>query len=318
MAQIKNSTCLITGGAGFVGSHLAEELLLHHPKKVVLLDNLARGSLANIEKALLDKRVEFVQGDVRDADLLDKLMAKSDLCFHMAALRINACAANPEEGYQVMVKGVFNVAESARRHSIKKLIYCSSASIYGLAQHFPTPETDHPYDNQTFYGAAKLFGEQLLRSYCHLYGLKYTALRYFNIYGPRMDREGKYTEVMIKWLDCIREKKAPVIMGKGATSMDFVYVKDVARANALAALADTCDTVYNIGSGRETSLKELLHLMLKVNKSKLAPEYRPENVVNPVSRRLADIRKAKKELGFKVTVALEEGIKNLSKWYFKS
>ena len=308
---------LVTGGAGFIGSYVVEELLSHLPKKIIIVDNLIRGSYENMKNFLQNPIVEFIEGDIRDEALIDRCMSQVDYCIHMAALRINACAANPTEGFEVMMKATFHIAEMARKYKIKKLIYSSSASVYGLAQNFPTPETDNPYNNQTFYGAAKMWGEQLLRSYKFMYGLDYVALRYFTVFGPRMDTDGKYTEVMIKWLDCIRDNKNPLIFGDGSTSMDFVYVRDVAKANVLALLSDVTDESFNIGNQRETSLKELLEILLKVNNSTLEPKFMPENTVNPVSRRLADISKAKRLLGYEPTVSLEVGLKLLSDWYFE-
>ena len=315
MNKINDSVIFITGGAGFIGSYVVEELLPHRPKKIIILDNLIRGSHENMQSFINNPAVEFIEGNIRDTDLVNKLMEQADYCFHMAALRINACAANPSEGFEVMVRSTFDIAESARKNGIKKIIYSSSASVYGLAQHFPTPESDNPYDNQTFYGAAKLFGEQLFRSYYHMYKLNYVSLRYFNVYGPRMDTDGKYTEVMIKWLDCIRERVQPVIFGDGSTTMDFIYVRDTARANVAALLSDVTDETFNVGNCRETSLKELLQLLLKENGSDLQSIYKEANTVNPVSRRLADISKAKKLLGYSPEVPLEQGIKELSRWY---
>ncbi len=315
--KVKNSTIFVTGGAGFIGSYLIEELLPLQPKKIIILDNLIRGSFENMKSFSSNPVVEFIEGDIRNFELVDKLMSRTDYLFHMAALRINACAANPEEGFDVMINASFNIAQSAVKHKIKKVIYSSSASVYGLAQHFPTPETDNPYDNQTFYGAAKLFGEQLFRSYKFMYGLDYVALRYFNVFGARMDTDGKYTEVMIKWLDCIRDGKNPLIYGDGSTSMDFVYVKDVARANVAALLSDVTDDVFNIGNKRETSLKELLILLLQANNSNLSPEFREDNTINPVSKRIAEIEKAQSLLNFKPLISLEEGLKLLSDWYFE-
>jgi UDP-glucose 4-epimerase len=265
---------------------------------------------------LQDSRVEIIEGDIRNTELLDQLMNGCDYVFHMAALRINSCAANTKEGFEVMLQSTFNLAELAVKHSIKKVIFSSSASVYGLAQHFPTPETDNPYNNQTFYGAAKIWGEQLFRSYKFMYGLDYVALRYFNVYGPRMDTDGKYTEVMIKWLDCIKENRNPLIYGDGSTSMDFVYVRDVAAANIAALLSETTDESFNVGNCEETSLSELLDALLKVNMSDLKPEYREENTINPVSRRLADVSKAQNLLYFTPSISLEDGLKELSDWYF--
>jgi UDP-glucose 4-epimerase len=315
--KVKDSIILVTGGAGFIGSYVIEELIPLEPKKIIIIDNLIRGSIPNMKNFIKDPLVEFHQGDLRNLDLLEKCIAGTDYVFHMAALRINSCAADPAEGFDVMLKSTFDVVDLSAKHKVKKVIYSSSASVYGLAQHFPTPETDNPYNNQTFYGAAKMWGEQLLRSYKFMYGLDYVALRYFNAYGPRMDTDGKYTEVMIRWLDCIRDGKNPLIYGNGSTSMDFVYVRDIAKANVAALQADITDEAFNIGNCVETSLKELLEVLLKVNHSKLTPEYREENSVNPVSRRLADISKAKKLLNFTPTVHLDAGLKELSAWYFE-
>ena len=283
---------------------------------IIILDNFIRGNHENMKTFASDERVEFVEGDIRDIELLEKCVANCDYVFHMAALRINACAADPSEGFDVMLKATLNLAELCVKYNIKKVIYSSTASVYGLAQHFPTPETDNPYNNQTFYGGAKVWGEQLFRSFKFMYGLNYVALRYFNVFGPRMDTDGKYTEVMIKWLDCIRDNMPPRIYGDGGDSMDFVYVRDVAKANVSALLADVTDEVFNIGNQRETSLKELLETLLVVNNVKLEPEFHPANSVNPVSRRLADISKARALLNFQPSITLEEGLELLSKWYF--
>ncbi|MDP4131483.1 MAG: NAD-dependent epimerase/dehydratase family protein [Bacteroidota bacterium] len=315
--KIKDSIILVTGGAGFIGSYVIEELIPLKPKKIIIIDNLIRGSRANMKSFLDNPVVEFHEGDIRDLVLLEKCIAGTDYIFHMAALRINACAANPSDGFDVMLKSTFEVASLSAKHKVKKIIYSSSASVYGLAQHFPTPETDNPYNNQTFYGAAKMWGEQLFRSFKFMYGLDYVALRYFNAYGPRMDTDGKYTEVMIKWLDCIRDGKTPLIFGDGSTTMDFVYVRDIAKANVAALQAEVTDEAFNIGNCEETSLKGLLDVLLKVNHSTLSPEFRAENSINPVSRRLADISKAKKLLDFSPTVSLEKGMKELTEWYFE-
>jgi UDP-glucose 4-epimerase len=315
--KVKDSVILVTGGAGFIGSYVIEELILLKPKKIIIIDNLIRGGYPNMKNFINNTLVEFHNGDMRDLDLLEKCITGTDYIFHMAALRINSCAANPREGFEVMLKSTFEIASLCVKHKVKKVIYSSSASVYGLAQHFPTPETDNPYNNQTFYGAAKMWGEQLFRSFKFMYGLDYVALRYFNAYGPRMDTDGKYTEVMIKWLDCIRDEKNPLIYGDGSTTMDFVYVKDIAKSNIAALQADVTDEAFNIGNCEETSLKELLAVLLKVNNSNLSPEYRAENSINPVSRRLADISKAKDLLKFTPTISLEQGMKELSEWYFE-
>ena len=317
MNKVKDSVILVTGGAGFIGSYVVEELLQLEPKEIRIIDNFIRGSEANMKSFRNNPLLTFVNGDIRDIALMEELITGCNYVFHMAALRINACAANPAQGFDVMMKATFQLAELCVKHKVKKVIYSSSASVYGLAQHFPTPETDNPYNNQTFYGAAKMWGEQLFRSFKFMYGLDYVALRYFNAYGPRMDTDGKYTEVMIRWLDCIRDGKAPLIYGDGSTSMDFVYVKDIAKANIAALQADVSDESFNIGNQEETSLKQLLEVLLIVNQSELKPEYREENTINPVSRRLADISKARLLLEFVPSISLEKGLKELSEWYFE-
>lgn len=316
--KITNATIFVTGGAGFIGSYLIEELLSQNqPKKIIILDNLIRGSFENMKGFINDPRVEFIEGDIRNNELLEKCIEGSDYVFHMAALRINACAANQQEGFDVMIQATFNIANLCLKHKVKKIIYSSTASVYGLAQRFPTPETDNPYNNQTFYGGAKIWGEQLFRSYKFMHNMDYVALRYFNVYGSRMDTDGKYTEVMIKWLDCIRDNKQPAIYGDGTDSMDFVHVKDIAHANVLALISDVTDEAFNVGYQIETSLSDLLNALLKVNKSQLKPIFKEANSINPVSRRLADISKASKLLGYKPAITLEKGLKELTDWYFE-
>ncbi|MCA6436341.1 MAG: NAD-dependent epimerase/dehydratase family protein [Bacteroidota bacterium] len=315
-SKITNSKIFITGGAGFIGSYVVEQLLEHSPARICILDNFIRGSHENMKNFSNNPIVKFVEGDIRNEALLEECIKDSDYVYHMAALRINACAADPNEGFEVMLKATFNLANFCVKHKVKKVIYSSTASVYGLAQNFPTPESDNPYNNQTFYGGAKIWGEQLFRSYKFMYNLDYVALRYFNVYGSRMDTDGKYTEVMIKWLDCIRDRKQPAIFGDGSDSMDFVHVTDVAKANVLALLGDVTDESFNVGDQVETNLKEMLTALLKVNNADLSPVFKEANSVNPVSRRLADISKAKRLLGYTPDVSLEGGLKELSTWYF--
>ena len=238
-----------------------------------------------------------------------------DAVIHMATLRITACAENPREAHEVMCDGTFNVVEAARKAGVKKFVTASSASIYGLADTFPTREEHHPYNNRTWYGASKIMLEGLLRSFNEMYGFPYIAHRYFNVYGPRMDIHGKYTEVLIRWMERIASGVPPLILGDGKTTMDFIYIDDVARSNVLALASDVSDEVFNIASGVETSLNELATTLLKVMGSNLKPEYGPERKVNSVSRRLADVTKAERLLGFRTDVSLEEGLQRLVKWW---
>lgn len=313
--DIKRSNILITGGCGLIGSTTVDLLLREHsPARIVILDDLSRGTLANVETALGDSRVTLLRGDIRDADTVRRAAEGMDAVIHLAALRITACAAEPRAALEVMCDGSFNVVDAARAAGVKKLVAASSASVYGLADSFPTREDHPPYHNRTWYGASKLMLEGLLRAFHDAYGLPYVALRYFNVYGPRMDLHGKYTEVLIRWMERIAAGEPPLILGNGAQTMDFVYVEDVARANILALEADAADDVFNVASGTETSLNQLAAALLRVMGSKLAPEYGPERAVNPVSRRLADTSKAERLLGFTAQTGLEEGLARLVEW----
>jgi len=316
---IDGAKILVTGGCGLIGSSTIDQLLTNFsPARIIILDNLARGSLDNVEQALKDPRVTLIRGDIRDRDTVRQATAGVDAVIHMAALRITACAAEPREAMEVMCDGTFNVIEAAQLAGVKKVVAASSASIYGLAESFPTREDHHPYNNQTWYGTSKVMLEGLLKSFHSMYGLPYVALRYFNVYGPRMDIHGKYTEVLIRWMERIAAGQAPLIFGDGLQTMDFVYIDDVARSNVLALRSDASDEVFNVASGTETSLRDLAGALLEVMESNLAPEFGPERSVNPVSRRLASTEKAERLLGFKAEVGLHQGLHTLVKWWQSS
>lgn len=315
--NINGSRILVTGGAGLIGSSTIDLLLHKHtPAKIVIFDNLVRGRLANVERALADKRVSFVEGDIADSAAIERATRGMDAVIHLAALRITACAAEPREALEVMCDGSFNVVEAARLAGVKRVVAASSASVYGLADSFPTREDHHPYNNRTWYGASKVMLEGLLRSYHAMYGLPYVAMRYFNVYGPRMDIHGKYTEVLIRWMDRIANGQPPLILGDGLQTMDFVYIDDVARANVAALRADCEDEVFNVASGCETSLAELASALLSVMGAQgLVPEHGPERSVNPVPRRLASTEKAERLLGFRSQVGLHDGLSQLVAWW---
>lgn len=315
MHTLKNTRILVTGGAGLVGSHTCDLLIREQPKEIIILDDFSRGTLHNINSALKSGIVKVITGDIRNVQTVHDLSCGVDYCFHLAAIRITECAQAPRKCVETLADGTFNVLEACVKNKVKKIVAASSASVYGMADIFPTEESHHLYNNRTIYGAAKVFNEQLLRSFNEMYGLDYVALRYFNIYGPRMDAMGKYTEVLIKWMDCLETKVPPTIFGDGLTSMDFVFIKDVARANILAMQSDASDMVFNIASGQETTLKELLCMFLKLTNSSLKPVHQEERKVNPVKRRLASTESAQKYLNFKAEVTLEDGLKELVQWY---
>jgi len=306
---------LITGGAGLVGSHIADLLVRDGLDEIVIVDNFTRGRRDNLANALASGTITIVEGDVRDRKLMAEAMRGIDVVFHQAAIRITQCAEDPRLALDVLSTGTFNVLEAAVAARVKKVVAASSASVYGLAEEFPTPETHHGYDNRTIYGAAKLFNEGLLRSFHDMYGLNYVALRYFNVYGPRMDIHGVYTEVLIRWMERLAKGEPCLILGDGTQTMDFVFIEDIARANLLAAKANVTDEVFNVASGTETSLNELAAALGRVMGCCRQPQYGPARKVNPVSRRLADTAKAERLLGFKARVSLEEGLSRLVAWW---
>jgi UDP-glucose 4-epimerase len=313
MNPLQGTKILITGGAGFVGSATADQLLDAGAAEVRVLDNFVRGNLRNLESAKKKGDVVIIEGDIRDADTVDSAVDGVDYVFHQAALRITRCAEAPREAVQVLIDGTSNVLESAVRHKIKKVVAASSASVYGDPSYLPMDE-NHPFNNRTLYGAGKIANEQMYRAYYEMFKLPYVAFRYFNIYGPRMDIDGVYTEVLIRWMDAIEAGQSPKIFGDGSQSMDFVYVEDVARANVAGLVADVTDEVFNVGMGVQTTLNELCHLLLKVTGSHLKPEYHEARKVNNVKARRATTEKAEKILGFKAQVDLESGLKSLIQW----
>jgi UDP-glucose 4-epimerase len=314
--QIDGTRILVTGGAGLIGSATIDLILREEsPAEILVLDNLVRGSTANLKGALADPRVKFIAGDICDARTVREAIQDVDAVIHMAALRITECAADPQRGFEVMCRGSFNVVDEAMRAKVERIVAASSASVYGLATEFPTSEGHHPYDNRTLYGAGKTFLEGLLRSYRTMGGAPYVAMRYFNVYGPRMDVHGRYTEVLVRWMERIAAGEPPIIMGDGSHTMDFVYVDDVARANLAALRADVDDEVFNVASGVETSLNDLAQSLLHVMGSHKGPQYTSERAVNPVRRRLADTSKASRMLDFRARVSLDQGLRELVRWW---
>lgn len=313
--NLRDARVLITGGAGLVGSTIADQLLAEEVGEIVVLDNMARGRLANLAAPLDAGKIRLIEGDIRDRDTVAAAMDGIDLLFHQAAIRITQCAEEPRLAVEVLADGTFNVVEAALAAKVTKVVAASSASVYGMADQFPTTEAQHPYNNRTLYGAAKVFNEGVLRSFHEMYGLEYVALRYFNVYGPRMDVYGVYTEVLIRWMERIAKGEPPLILGDGSQTMDFVYIDDVARSNLLAATSDVTDQVFNVASGTETSLAELAGALLRVMDSPLRPEHGPERSVNAVPRRLADLTRARDLLGFEAKIGLEEGLARLVAWW---
>lgn len=315
MKSLAGGSFLVTGGAGTIGSEIVDQLLAAGAERIDILDNLVRGRCGNITEALASGRVNLIEGDIADRQLVRECVQGKDVVFHQAAIRITQCAEEPRLAVDVMVNGTFNVLEAAVEAKVPKIVAASSASVYGMAEEFPTTERHHPYNNDTLYGAAKTFNEGLLKSFHAMYGLDYVMLRYFNVYGPRMDVHGAYTEVLVRWMERIADGLPPLIFGDGHQTMDFVFSEDIARANLLAASAPLKEGVYNVASGTETSLKQLAQTLLKVMGSNLDIEYGPERAVNSVVRRLADTTAAREDLGFESKIGLEEGLRRLVAWW---
>ncbi len=313
--SLEGATVLVTGGAGLIGSHIVDQLIDEGAGEIRVLDNLVRGRSENLAAALARQPIRFIEGDVRDLEAVKRAVEGCDYVFHQAAIRITLCAERPRECIEVLVNGTLNMFEAAVEARVAKVVYASSASVYGAAEQFPTDERHHPYNNRTLYGAAKSMNEGIARSFHEMYGLPSVGLRYFNVYGPRMDVTGVYTEVFARWLDCIDQGRSPQIHGDGSASMDFIYAGDIARANLLAMKSTRVDDVYNIASGSETTLLELWEAMRRVTGAfELQPERLPPRKVNPVPRRLASTSLARDEIGFVSEVSLEEGLKRLVAW----
>ena len=314
MNDIKGAKILVIGGAGFIGSHLVDELCKEDVAEIVVYDDFARGTWDNLESALKDPRVKVFElgGDVLHTDILDRAVEGKDYVFHLAALWLLHCHEFPRSAFHVNIEGTFNVLEACVKHNVKKLIYSSSASVYGDAVELPMTE-DHIYNNKTFYGATKIAGEHMCRAFYHRYGLNYAGLRYMNVYGPRQDYKGTYIAVIMKILDRIDRGLPPLVYGDGSQSYDFIYVGDTARANVCAMKSEAADRNYNVGSGIQTSIKELAEMILKITGSDLRIQYEPAGQTF-VTNRIGDPRRASEELGFDYSVELEEGLRKLIEW----
>lgn len=318
---IEGSVIAVTGGAGLIGSHIVDRLIDRGAAEIRVIDNFDRGSDRNLRPAIeaaenSATRLEIVHGDIRDSALLETVLDGAIAAFHLAALRITQCAEEPRLALETLVDGTFNVAEASVKTGVRKVVISSSASVLGDADVFPTDERHHPYNNRTFYGAAKAFNELMFRSFNEMFGLDYVALRYFNVYGARMDIHGVYTEVLIRWMDRISNGEPPLILGDGSQTMDFVYVDDIADANLLALESPVTDSTFNVATGVASSLSDLATALLKVmGRPDLVPEHRPERKVNNVRHRQADVDAARDLLGFSAQVGLEQGLRQLVEWW---
>lgn len=313
--DLQGKRFLLIGGAGLIGSHLLDQLLQEDIKEAVVFDNFSRGTFENIENALNDSRVKIFEdgGDVLQTDVLGKALNKIDGVFHFAALWLMHCHEYPRSAFEVNIQGTFNVLEACVENSVKKLVFSSSASVYGDALEEPMTE-DHPFNNKNFYGATKISGEAMLRAFHHRYGLDYLGLRYMNVYGARQDYKSAYMTVIMKVLDAIDHNESPTIFGDGTEAFDFVAVEDCGSANLCAMRSSASDQFYNIGSGKRTTLKELVEEILKITETDLPIRYEKRNQATLVTNRIGATEKALNDLGFAASIPLEEGIRKLIEW----
>lgn len=313
--EIRGKRFLLIGGAGLIGSHTVEALLKEDIKEVIIYDNFARGSSENIASALEDRRCSVYPhgGDILRQDTLRDAIQNIDGVFHFAALWLLQCHEFPESAFDVNVRGTFNVMEACRAAGVERLVYSSSASVYGDAVTEPMTE-DHPLANKNLYGATKICGEALLRSYYHRYDLRYAALRYMNVYGPRQDYKGAYIAVIMRMLDAIDEGRNPTVIGDGSEAFDFVAVEDCAQANICAMKADTADQQYNVGTGKKTTLKELAEILIRLTGAECDIEYKARTGNTMVKNRIGCTNKARTEIGFCSKIELEDGLERLIEW----
>ena len=313
--DLSGKKLVLIGGAGLIGSHTVDHLLAEDVKEIVIYDNFVRGREENLSTALKDPRVKIydVGGDILQTDILESALENTDGVFHFAALWLLQCHMYPRSAFDVNVRGTFNVMEACVKKGIKRLVYSSSASVYGDAVQEPMTE-DHPFNNQNFYGATKIAGEAMLRAFHHRYSLNFVGLRYMNVYGPRQDYHGAYIAVIMKMLDAIDRGDGPTIMGDGSEAFDFVAVEDCGRANVCAMKADTTDRFYNVGTGHRTSLKELAELLLEITNCKKTINYSPRSQATLVRNRIGCPKRASKEIGFDAKLDLRQGLNRLVEW----
>lgn len=312
--DLSGKRIIVIGGAGLIGSHVVEALLREDVAEVVVYDNFVRGTHENLAAALADSRCSIYEhgGDIMQTDVLRDALEGANGVFHLAALWLLHCQDFPRAAFDVNIRGSFNVFEACVDAGVDRLVYSSSASVYGDAVEEPMTE-EHPFNFENFYGATKVAGEAMLRALHKRFDLSYVGLRYMNVYGPRQDYRGAYIAVIMKMLDAIDRGEPITLYGDGTQAYDFVYVGDCAQANICAMKADRVDRFYNVGTGTRTSIRELAERVLEITGSEVGIRYEPEGV-SFVKNRIGSTARAVAELGFEADVSLQEGLTNLIAW----
>jgi len=313
--NLEGKKLVVIGGAGLIGSHTVDHLIKEDVKEVLIYDNFVRGRVENLHNALQDPRVRIydVGGDILQTDILESALEGADGVFHLAALWLLQCHEYPRSAFDTNVRGTFNVMEACVKKGVKRLVYSSSASVYGDAVQEPMDE-DHPFNNKNFYGATKICGEAMLRAFHHRYDLDYVGLRYMNVYGPRQDYHGAYIAVIMKMLDAIDRGEGPTILGDGSEAFDFVAVEDCGLANVCAMKAEATDRFYNVGTGKRTSLKQLAEMLLELTGCTKPINYAPRSQATLVRNRIGCPKRASAEIGFNADIDLMEGLRRLIEW----
>ena len=310
--ELAGKRIILIGGAGLVGSHIVDQLVNEPVAEIVVFDNFLRGSRANLAAALQSPKVRVIEGTMTDRAALRQALAGMDGVFLLASLWLGECVSDPRSAWETNTIGTWNVVEACLEAGVKRVVYSSSASVYGNALFTPMTE-DHQFNNRTTYGATKIANEQMLRAIYEQHKLPYIGMRYMNIYGPRMDYHGTYVSVIMKVLDRIFAGERPVIFGDGTQVYDFIHVADIARANILGMKAECADENFNIGMGVGTTIRELVDILLQLTGSSLQPEFRRE-AQSFVTERIGSVDKAQRLLDFTATIPLREGLQSVVDW----
>ena len=311
--DLSESKVLVTGAAGLVGSHIVDDLV-KEGTRVVAFDSFVRGRMEHLDWARAHGDVQVIEADLRDRGAIREALVGVEYVFHQAAAWLRLCQEEPRLSLDVNIAGTFNLLEACVEEGVKKIVAASSSSVYGEGLYLPTDE-NHPFNNDLFYGASKIAAEQYYRAFHKKYGLNFVAFRYLNVYGPRQPYEAAYMDVIMHFLNRIDADEPPIVRGDGSATVDLVYVEDVARANLIAMKSPVTNEFFNVASGKETTLRELAYLLIKLSgkEKRLEPEFQMMDA-GLVTRRWGAPTKAREMLGFVTSTPVEEGMRRVIAW----